>query len=232
VAVAAPLAVSTPDSSVTTVRVAGGEGTYASITRGCSGEVLSAYQREYENAGVDLSHKFTSPIRVGARAGFVRPPQASVSARYINPYLSLDWGGFSVGGGWVRSDSRLPDGGGQDYIGVPSSTVSGHVRIGNRVYWSVSYLEGVPLATGGYAQTGVGVRGRRLDFWIGAGAVPQDAPGLVARADVRVVRGLSLGATGRLGSSEGISENAFAFSLSYAWAHRRENAPEDPSTGE
>jgi hypothetical protein len=232
VAVAAPLAFSSPDSSVTSLRIAGGEGAYAVITRGCNGEVLTAAKAEYENAGMDLSHKFVSPVRIGARAGLIQPPGSSVTLRYVNPYVSLDWSGFSIGGGWVRSDRRLPDGGGEDYLPMPENTGSAHIRVGKKVYWSLSYLEGVPLATGGYGQTGLGVREGRLDFWLGAGVVPQDRPGFVVRADLRVAGGLSLGATGRLGSSEGISENAFAVSLSYAWVHHREGEPAEPPADE
>jgi len=221
-AVAAPLAISTPDSSVTSFRIGGGSGSYGYITRGCNGDVLTANKVELENFGADVSHKFTAPFRVGVRAGIIQPKSADLDVRYVNPYLSQEGSIFSAGLGLVISDRRLPDGGSDDYRDGTHTTGSGHVRIGKKFYWSASYLEDVPIAIAGYAQTGVGMRGDRFHVWGGVGALPQDGVGFVAKADARVLRGFSLGFIGRLGSSEGIDENGFALTLSYDWVHRRD----------
>ncbi|HEU5312006.1 MAG TPA: hypothetical protein VFV24_11180, partial [Candidatus Eisenbacteria bacterium] len=106
--VAAPLAVGSPDSSVTSLRVAGGRGAYAIVTRGCNGEILRSDKVEFENAGADLSHKFRAPVRVGARAGVVRQPSGLPAVRYVNPYLTLELPGFSISNGWFHSDRPLP----------------------------------------------------------------------------------------------------------------------------
>ena len=215
------MAVGSPDSSVTSLRVAGGRGAYAIVTRGCNGEILSADKVGFENAGVDLSHKFRAPVRVGARAG-VLPISGLTTVRYVNPYLTLELPGFSISNGWFHSNRPPPRISDETVEDAPFNTFSGHIRTGKKGYWSVSYLEGLPVATGGYVQTGFGVNDGDFHIWGGTGLDPHDRPGLVANIDVRVVGGLSVGATGRLGSSGGVSESGFALALSYAWVHRRE----------
>jgi len=219
---AAPLAISHTDSSVTELLVAGGSGSYAYVTRGCDNSVISKSRIDYDNLGAEVSHKFRGPIRLGVRAGLLHPDvsgpydyQSATDVRYVNPYLSMDWPAFSIGGGWARGSRHFPE---EDF----SQTVSGHIRIGKKTYFEASFFEAVPLVTAGYAQTGLGHRWPRADLWIGVGAVPQDQVGLVARGQYRIGNRLGLGGTLRLGGSEGISENAFAVSLSYRFTHRTE----------
>src|SRR5262245_48359354 len=143
---AAPLAISHPDSSTTDLRFAAGSGSYAYITRGCDNSVISKQRIDYDNVGADASHKFTSPLRIGVRGGSVSPKDFGPSdVSYVNPYVSLDWHGVSIGGGYVHGDHDFPE---EDF----NTTASGHVRIGKKVYWEASWFEAVPLATAGYAQ--------------------------------------------------------------------------------
>lgn len=230
-AVAAPLAISTPDSSVTSLRVGGGKGSYGYITRGCNGELLTADKIDLESAGADLSHKFTGPFRIGMRAGVIHPPDGFANVHYVNPYISEERKIGSASIGLVVSDRRLPDGGSDDYADVTAGTFSGHLRLGRKIYWSASYLEDVPITTGGYVQTGIGVTGGRFHVWGGAGILPHDEVGFVSKADVRVWRGFSIGAIARVGQSEGITENGFSLSLSHAWVHRRQETGE-PAAGQ
>jgi hypothetical protein len=219
---AAPLAISHTDSSLTELLVAGGGGSYAYVTRGCEG-VISKQRIDYDNVGAEVSHKFVAPVRLGVRAGLVRAHghyynELLSDTRYVNPYLSLEYPWFSIGGGWVRANRPFPD---QDLLQtanghVASQTASGHIRIGRGTYFEVSYFEAVPLATASYAQMGLGHR------WSRVGYMPHDQVGFVGRGQYRIGNRLGLGGTLRLGSSEGISENAFALSLSYRFTHRRE----------
>ena len=232
---AAPLAISQPDSSVTELRLSGGRGAYAYVTRGCDNSVISKEKIDFDNVGVEASHKFTWPVRVGARAGVVRP-QASgleyyydasqLELRYVNPYLSLEWPGFSIGGGYVSANRHFPE---EEF----STTASGHIRIGKKTYFEMSFFEGVPLLTAGYAQMGLGFRLPKADLWIGMADVPQDKPGLVTRGEYRIGDRLGIGGTARLGSSEGVSESGFALSLSYRFTHRTTRtvaaSPPEPS---
>lgn len=234
VAVAAPLAVSAPQQHATEITITGGSGSYAVVTRGCEG-VISKYRVDYDNAAADVSHKFPSAFRIGARAGTldlggisdatgnVNPYLSSSDAtRYVNPYLSLDWTGFSIGAGWLHGDGPIPENG----DGNNDTSVSGHIRIGKaKKYFALSYFEDVPLATAGYATAGFGGGGRKFHMWLGTGVIPYDHFGFVGRFDYRLAGGLSLGVTGRLGGSESISENAFALRLSYLWSHGGEPTP-------
>lgn len=234
VAVAAPLAISAPQQHVTEIRVGGGSGSYAVVTRGCEG-VISSERASYDNAALEVSHKFPQPIRLGARVGFFQPDFPETirlgagedRIRYANPFVSFDWPMFSIGVGLVRANSAFPfrDGDGID------GTVSGHIRIGKpKTYFSAGYFEEVPLATPGFMTAGFGGGGRKLQLWFGAGIAPYDVVGFVATADYRIGGGIALGATGRLGGTQGISENAFAFRLSYQWSHGR--PPSADSTGQ
>ena len=227
---AAPLAISHVDSSVTELRVAGGKGSYAYITRGCDNSVISKERIDYDNVGAEVSHKFTAPVSLGMRAGIVRPDAAGrhgyespYDVRYVNRYLSFDWPGFSIGGGLVKGDQYFPE------VDL-SKTGSGHIRIGKGTYFEFSYFEAVPLVTTGYGQMGLGFRRPRMDFWLGVAAVPQDMPGFVGRGEYRIGDRLGVGGTLRLGSSEGVSENAFAVALSYRFIHRSTRVEEPDRT--
>jgi hypothetical protein len=222
-AAAAPLAVSAPPQHATEIRIAGGSGSYAFVTRGCEGEVLSKYRVNYDNAALEVSHKFPAPVRVGARAGLVQLEGGGEPTRYANPFVSLDVPIFSIGAGWVHGDRPFPD----DEGGSIDGTASGHVRIGKpKIYFSASYFEGVPLLTSGYVEAGLGKEWRKVHVWAGIARLPSDKGGFVSKVDYNVAGGFALGGTGRLGSSEGISENSFALGLSYRWAH--ESSPRAP----
>ena len=222
-AAAAPLAVSAPPQHATEIRIAGGSGSYAIVARGCEGNVISKYRADYDNAALEASHKFPGPIRLGARAGLVHL-EGGEPTHYANPFLSLDSPLFSIGAGWVHGDRPFPDDEGESMDG----TTSGHVRIGKpKIYFSASYFEGVPLIATGYVEAGLGKEWRKVHVWAGIAGLPYDNAGLATRVNYRVASGLTLDGTGRLGSSEGISENAFALGLSYRWAH--ESTPGEPT---
>ncbi len=218
---AAPLAVSAPKQHATEIVIAGGSGSYAVITRGCEGQVLSKYRIHYDNAAYEVSHKFPSVVRIGVRGGVLNL-EGGEATEYVNPFLSMDWSGFSIGGGWVHGDTTFPDQGGETFNG----RVSGHMRIGrSKRYFSVGFFEDLPLATAGYFSAGFGGGGRKLHVWAGTGYLPYDNWGFVTRVDYRLTGGLVLGGTGRLGGSEGVSESAFGIRLSYQWRHGAEPQP-------
>ena len=211
---AAPLAISHPDSSMTEFRVGWGSGSYADVSRGCDNSVISASRINYDNVGAEVSHKFTAPVRLGVRGGALSSELAGTpyrrDVRYVNPYASLEWPGFSIGGGFVKANGPFPD----EDQGF-AQTASGHIRFGTSTYFEMSFFEAVPLITTGYAQVGLGHHFPRADLWIGTAAVPHDHPGLVTRGEYRLGDRLGVGGTLRLGSSQGVSENAFALSLSH-----------------
>jgi hypothetical protein len=219
---AAPLAISHQDSSVTEFRFGAGSGSYASVTRGCDNSVVSKARVDFDNVGGEVSHKFTSPIRLGVRAGQINPDShnavifsSAEDMSYVNPHVSFDWPGFSLGAGLVSANRNFPE---EDFHLTPST----HLRVGKKSYFEVAYMEAVPLATSGYLTTGIGYRTPRADFWAGTAAVPQDHFGFLGKIDYRIGDRVGVGGTLRLGNSQGISENAFAVSLSYRFTHRTE----------
>jgi len=221
VAVAAPLAVSAPPRHATEVTLSGGSGSYASISRGCNGEILSRYRVNFDNAAVEASHKFPGPWRLGARAGAMDleshdPFTQSYHVRYVNPYVSFDEPAISFGLGYFRADHPLPETYDDEAMHGTWNHGSGHVRVGTpKLYFSAAYLEETPIAASGYVTLGLGKAWRRTHAWLGTGGIPFDHLGLVAKADFRIAGGLAIGGTGRLGSSGGVSENSFGLRISY-----------------
>ena len=228
-AVIAPLAVdvtSPPrDSSVTTFMIAAGAGSYAEVSRGCSGEVLSAYQRHHRDVGFGVGHQFPGQTEVGVRATVLRRMQGYADGSVLwNPYWSVEGRSAGFGLGYV-SNTDPPN---VDEFHI--WPVSGHLRIGSpdRFSFSVHALEDVPIASGGGAvRAGFGFRpGRAVGLWLGASSpAPYDKPGLLLKSTVRVNSMLDLNATGRLGSSEGQSENAGALGLTVRLTRDRESRP-------
>ena len=228
-AAAAPLAVSAPPDHATEVRVAAGTGSYAVITRGCDNSVIAKHQAHFDNWSAEASHKFSSsPVRLGVRGGSFQIGELDQSG-YVNPYLSLDWRRFSIGGGWVGADGPIPDGDNDELTNQGNgSTASGHVRIGSsRLYFSLSAFEGFPFLSPGHLAMGVGKGGERVHGWLGTSFAPYDQPGVLAQVDVSAGRHFRVIGLGRLGSSEGVDENAFALGLSYRWPAR--GRPSDES---
>jgi hypothetical protein len=213
-AAVAPLAVNVSptlqDSSVTSLTFAAGSGSYADITRGCNNEVLDKEKMQFRETAVALHHDFKGPPEVGVRATILNQmPGYEDGTVVVNPYFALEGKSVGFGLGYV-SVQGTPSyyGFGGDYEIAPAS---GHLRLGKRTgYFSMNLNEDVPLTSGaGAFRMGAGFRAsKNFDFWLGAGAVPYDQVGLVVRTDIHATRFLDLHATGRLGGSQGISENA------------------------
>jgi hypothetical protein len=73
---------------------------------------------------------------------------------------------------------------------------------------------------------GVGKGGEKVHGWLGTSFAPYDKLGVLAEVDVAAGRHFRVTGTGRLGSSEGEDENAFALGLSYRWpSHRADDSP-------
>ncbi|MGE5175942.1 MAG: hypothetical protein ACM3JJ_06140 [Hyphomicrobiales bacterium] len=213
-AVVAPLAVDVrapdPDSSATSLKVAFGAGSYAYVTRGCEGQVIDRYQRRFRDAGVEVKHRFDGPVEVGSRVHLLRRfPEYEKNTLVWNPNVSVEGGkiGFGLGVNLNRGKTPYVD---RDF---EISPVTGHLRLGSlrSVYFSMHVFEDVPIASGGGpVRMGLGFDVPRvMDGWVGMGTPPPyDKPGFVAKADVHVTRFLDLNFAGRLGGSEGLTENS------------------------
>lgn len=239
VAAVAPLAVGPSgdfsDSSATRFAIAAGSGSYAVITRGCEGEVLSGYKRDFHDAAATVQHEFRGPLVLGVRAQQISGPPnvAGTGLEQVlwNPHVALEWRSFGIGGGWVT-----PNGANQEYSGLDQLDilpVSAHLRFGDlrRTYLSIQAMEDEPCySSGGTFVVGIGARASSaVHLWFGVGGVtPYDGVGLLARTDIQVTPGLQASIGGRLGSSEGVSENAIRAGLSYTWTHRRYESRSEP----
>jgi hypothetical protein len=197
-----------PDSSVTSLTFAAGTGDYAYVLRGCDNSVISAEKRHFRESGVELRHDFKGIPEVGMRATILNEmPQYEDGTVILNPYFALEGSKIGIGFGYVSvpgDNSYL----GRDYEIVPAS---GHLRVGPRSnYWSMHLNEDLPITSGGGEfRTGVGFRaGTVADMWLGVGSIPYDHVGAIARTDIHATRFLDLHVAGRLGSSQGVPENA------------------------
>jgi hypothetical protein len=214
------------DSTVTNIKLAGGTGSYAYITRGCEGQVLSKHKIPFEDFGFSIDHKFKFPVRVGLRGGNIwernrysfdgiDSPSEKITNFYINPNLSLEWKWFGIGAGFfsAKKDLYWRD------MGSARKLPSGHLRLGSpQLYLSAHLMESVPLYSGGgYLNFGLGGQAsRRVSYWLGFGTPgPYDNGGFLIKTNIQVKGNWHLDLGGRLGSSEGISENAISVGLNY-----------------
>jgi hypothetical protein len=222
VATLAPLAVTTGeprDSSATRFAFGAGAGNFAVVTRGCDNSVISKYHSSFRDAGGSVSHEFRGPLVVGVRGQRVTGDYLG-ERTFWNPNVSLEWRGFGIGGGWVT-----PSGNGEIFdVYIPPA--SGHLRFGNPRHLAISFrvMEGEPyFSSGGAFDVRATTQiGSRIRPWIGVGGdEPFDKAGLLVGAEARLAPGWNLSLGGRLGSSEGLDENAIRAGLSYTWTHRR-----------
>ncbi len=215
-----------PDSSETNLKLAGGAGSYAYVSRGCEGQVLNKQRIPYGDLGFSIDHKPKSPFRIGFRGGFIREPIRSswepayspdkrATNFYFNPDFAFEWEYFGIGAGFFSSQKDL-------YwrdLGTARNFPSGHLRIGNpRFYFSAHLMESVPLYSGGgYLDLGVGGKAsRKVSYWLGLSIIgPYDTNGFLIKTDFEFAKNWQLNLAGRLGRSQGISENAVSLGLSY-----------------
>ena len=212
---------------MTSFMVAAGAGSYAEVSRGCEGQVLSKEQRLYRDLGFAASHRFEGPFEVGVRATVLRRmPGYEEDAVIWNPHSSVEGRHVGFGLGAVsNADRPFVD----DFDIWP---VSGHIRMGSleKMYFSIHALEDVPLASGGgTVRSGIGFRpNRAVDAWVGLGyGPPYDKPGFQAKATIHVNSMLDLNANGRLGRSEGQSENAGSLGLTVRFSSGRKPPSSD-----
>ncbi|MFN8177607.1 MAG: hypothetical protein U0167_06760 [bacterium] len=222
------------DRSETTVRFYGGGGQYALVGRGCDapppgaatfGEVGAAVQHRARNAmtvGVDGAYVRDEVLRepgvplIGAPATPALTERRNVFA--ISPHLGWEpkWVGLEVG--VLAADAPLHTGDLADWWdGEVRFAPAGHLRLGSTrsIYTTVSFLDRVPLYSASYLQFGVGYGGfEKVQSWVGLGAVgPNDGAGFLGKVDVTLSPRWTLNTDIRLGSSEGIDENAAAVGL-------------------
>jgi hypothetical protein len=222
-----PVAVEVPagrDSSAsgaeTRLSIGGGVGYYALIERGCEGQILRHTPVNYNDLGVALEHQFNPPIVIGVRGGRLNdrigppsdystsgtagpyPPDYIRNTSYWNPYASLEWRKFGIGGGYMDADKPFVTSGGEFH-----NTFTAHVRIGivSQKYLLINWMEGVPLyGDGGYFGLGMGFRPHQnAQGFMGLNVGPFDGMGVSLKTDIWLSPSTALNLSGRLGGGGG-----------------------------
>jgi len=191
-----------PDSSYTTLEFAAGTGSYAKVSRDCSGRVVSVKDVPFQDGGMSVDHYFSS-FRVGAKAGVAHNGLDEIfdldgsSASYFNPNIGLNtkYFGLDVGGMFYGPKSR--------YASAVFPT--GALRFGkfNGTYVSFSLASNLPLMTGGgLLDMGLGFNlGRpHSRLWLGLCGGPHGAVSI--KGDIPVSDKLLLDLRGQVGSNE------------------------------
>jgi len=213
------------DSTETNIKVAGGAGSYAYITRGCEGQVLTKDKVPFKDFGFSLDHKFRFPVRVGLRGGNIWErnryyPDKRITNSYLNPNLSFEWRRFGIGAGPFFAQKDLPT---REGGKLRRNSLSWHLRLGSpKLYFSIHMLESVPLYSGGgYINLGLGGASRKVSYWFGLGIRgPYDTEGFLIKTNFKLKENWYLDLAGRLGQSEGVSESAVSFGLNYKFKAR------------
>ena len=237
VSVEVPNSDSTSGNGETRVSMSGSVGRYALIDRGCENQVIDTHPRDYEEAGVEATHRFDSGFSVGVRAGTLHekitdtqrtvdysqyPYRDTVIVTktdwdnsFVNPTIGYEGtlGGF--GAGIVTARRPFMSNGTSDVTIAPSF----HLRAGrlDGRYFRIGYMESMPLYSGGgYVDIGVGSHlSRRWDLYAGLSAGPFDGPGVSLRTEYRALPNLAISAKTRLGASGGETQSGVALGLSY-----------------
>jgi len=217
-----------PDSSSTIVRFGAGIGSYADVSRDCSGNIVSVEEIPFTDAAIGVEHE-RGPLKLAAKAGVVSekrkeehfgytshgyvelpPTEEQKVSTYINPSMGFHWKYFGLDAGciWVRGD-------GFGEMSVTSKAIpQGAIRIGNRDswFWSMGVFDNLPLLSrGAPIDMGLGfaLDQRRSTLWLGVGAGVYDGTVYAAKSDIAVGErwllnvGLTAGGNGQVAASLG-----------------------------
>lgn len=226
--------ISPEDSSETNFQFTGGIGQYVNISRGCSGEVLDKETIPFQEIGVSVDHKTGKHWRLGLQGSYIFSQKHRELSyehgedRYVgksiptqifilNPYVNFESKYFALGGGYIFANDVLPASDDTPIV-FGKNYPSGYLRLGNvkTFYVDASLFHTTPLLSSNYIKYGLGFQiNPKIDFWIGSGIAPYDQGGIIAKTHIQIQPNLYLNALARIGSSEGISENAIGLGLTY-----------------
>jgi hypothetical protein len=216
----------TPDDSVSTsLQIIGSHGQYAAISRSCEGDVTDKDGLPLTEVGISAQHRVKSWLSVGIDGGVIRSKletEEDVNAEtafkhqnftYASPHVDFNASWIGAGVGAVVAPHGLPFDGEQTEDVLPSF----HLRLGKpRIfYFDASLCRSLPLSHG-YFTMGLGSKAsKKTNWWVGISGLPYDGAGLLTRVDFRMSPAVQLTTSLRLGTSEGISENALGIGLRF-----------------
>lgn len=226
-----------PDSAYLSIGAQGGVGQFASVLRGCSGEVLESERNPYVDysgsAYLIVPPKTPSPVVLGFRYGYWRSriarassdpsPRQRHSFTYYNPNFNLEWQYVGIGVGHVFG--HIPFELNDIWAGYPGDNHSGelrtswHLRLGNRnkAHLKVSWGECTPLVSGGgLLNIGLGYNiNYRHPSFIGLSAGFYDSAGFLYQTRFRLDRSWDMQVAARIGQGGDRFEGSIAGGLVY-----------------
>jgi len=224
-----------PDSSVTTIGIYGGSGSYALISRGC--EDISKDEIPYSEFSCSVDHRFKkSPVRLGinyhfftceepievynSETYFTETHIMTKRLSYIKPYISNEAKDMALGFGGKFFIGRKNEVNFGDYFQPQDFPYVGFLRLGraDQVNFSAHLNDQTLFAKGGLmtARMNFCFPQNKGSLYIGLdGGPPYDGNGFVCGLDLNLYQNIRIETFGRLGSSEGVSENAIGFGLKY-----------------
>jgi len=217
-----------PDTSRTELGFAVGTGSYAEVTRDCSGKVLSKRDIPFQEAAISFDH-YSHLVHFGLRTGVVSGeagakvfsengqwdlsppnPEQVGTLCYMTPLVGLNSTYFGVDFGYV-----IPI---QGMIDQSEGMLAGTLWIGNKdkFHFRGHLADQIPLITGG---TGLGSVGfgwglgkPRSSMWLGVGSLPYDGLLVGTHVELPLSELVLLRLAGSIGTGEateyGISAGA------------------------
>jgi hypothetical protein len=204
-----------PDTSYTEIGLAVGTGSYAEVTRDCSGNVTNVRDIPIREAAVSVDY-YSHVVHFGLRSGVVGGeagakvfgeygqwdyqapnPQQMGSLYYVTPLVGLNSTYFGVDLGYVFPLQETRE-------GMPAGTL----WIGNKneLHFRAHLADQIPLITGGTGLGSVGLEwdlGKPRQFmWIGVGALPYDGLLVGTHVELPVSEAVLLRFAGSVGTGE------------------------------
>ncbi len=196
--------------SSTEITLSAGRGSYADVSRDCSGNVLGVSQVPFEDADLTVKHSI-SVLNVGGSVGVTRIHEdrnylgylrsEDQTAYYVSPMVGLSsrWVGFEMGVLWFSQR--------QQKLEMETSPTF-LLRLGpaDDLWVSGSYCRNTPLLTGGgILDFGLGFNlGRpKENLWLGLGTIPFDRLGFIGKLELPLWEHFTLAPRGMFGLSEG-----------------------------
>jgi hypothetical protein len=214
----------TPDDSVSTsLQIIGSHGQYAAISRSCEGDELNKEGLQVTEVAVSAQHTQKSWLNVGIDGGIIRskkkegeifngefnePVYRRQNFAYAVPHLDFNASWRSsrrTGCHWTGGRQRM----------CFRVFISDSVSRGFFISTLPSLCRSLPLSHG-YFTMGLGSKAsKKTNWWVGISGLPYDGAGLLTRVDFRMGPAVQLTTSLRLGTSEGISENALGIGLRF-----------------
>jgi len=203
-----------PDSSLTTVEIGAGFGSYTDVSRNCQGDVVSVRQVPFSDVGVSVRHQ-TSNVRFGVAGGSTTgdrrffgdlPEGQKDRIWFVNPNAGLNYRDFGMDLGYViplndYSSSQL---GYSDYSVITTGFPSLKFRFApvHGPHLTLGFASNLPLLTGGgLAELGMTfpLSSPASTLGIGLAGYPWDRTALSVKSDFPLVNNLGMGLRGQIG---------------------------------